>query len=271
MVVRRAGALRGMAALLVLAWPAAALGATAGEDRSAAFGTSLARTTWTILANGAERLAIERPGELELVAYRFARARYSLRVLAAPKATGSIVAEVAVASGAVLVINGGYFDVGLDGTLTPTGLLIVDGHEISPLRACRACSGVLEVEAGRGSIVWANGYRPNVTVESAVQTGPLLVEPGGKMGINTPGGPLAQRSAFCISGDDMTVVAVTSRITLYELASLLRSPAPGGLACEAAINLDGGPSTGLVAGWPLPPESAGSIGPVQSFIAIFGR
>lgn len=182
---------------------------------------------------------------------------------------------------AVLVINGGYFDREQDGTLKPTGLLIAEGKILSPLTACRACSGLLWVKDGEDQLMidWAKGIVPDSSIESAVQTGPLLVEPGGKLGIANPGGPKAERSAICLSKVDsknfypnVTVVAVTSRITLYEFAVLLQRPSPGGFDCERAINLDGGPSTQIAARFGdfiVRQESYGTASHVQNFIAFY--
>ena len=194
----------------------------------------------------------------------------------ASRAKGDTVTDVLTATGAALVINGGYFDRASDGTLTPTGGLVSGDRELAPVTRCRACSGMLFARSGTGSlgIDWVMQYARSVylralRVDSAVQTGPLLVEPGGKLGINGTGGPIAERSAICIAKDVTIVVAVTSRVTLYELASLLVSPAPKGFGCDVAINLDGGPSTQIATTLSGYLETFGNISPVQNFVAFF--
>ena len=83
-----------------------------------------------------------------------------------------------------------------------------------------------------------------------------------------PGGPLAQRSAICLTNTkpgNLVVVAVTSLITLYEFASLLR----GDFCNDVAINLDGGPSTQIATTVSGHLETFGNISPVQNFVAFF--
>lgn len=243
-------------------------------DRSAAFLVELTKVGWEINSKGQERLVVRQPSLLELVAYRFAKGSYRAEIMPAPAATGNTAADMLSSTSAGLVINGGYFNREADGSLKPTGLLIAAGQIIAPLTACRACSGVLSEMTGVGQfeIAWAKGYALATNVGSAVQTGPLLVEPGGKLGINKVGGPQAERSAICLRADAAIVVAVTSRITLHELATMLQAAPPGGFGCERAINLDGGPSTQIATTLFGKLETVGpGSSPVQNFIAFYGK
>ena len=59
--------------------------------------------------------------------------------------------------------------------------------------------------------------------------------------------------------------------TLFESAALLREPAPRGFGCSRALNLDGGPSSGVVFGPGVPAKSREPVAPVAYAIAILPR
>jgi hypothetical protein len=105
--------------------------------------------------------------------------------------------------------------------------------------------------------------------ELAVQNGPRLVEGPGRLGIRSDDGKRAARTVACDVGGRLHLVVVTTvpheGPTLHETARLCAAPPPRGLGCRAAINLDGGPSTGF---WvppgiglePAPPRTSISYG-----------
>ena len=72
-----------------------------------------------------------------------------------------------------------------------------------------------------------------------------MVDPGGRNGIYRNNFDRQNRSVVCIQGDGRPVVVqVSGGLSLYEVGEMLSSPdADGGLGCERAINLDGGPSS----------------------------
>jgi uncharacterized protein YigE (DUF2233 family) len=148
-------------------------------------------------------------------------------------------------------VNAGFFEPGG----APSGLLVNDGKQASAWQE-RGGTGALVVRAGKASIV--NGAPTgdgNTDVELAVQCGPRLVEPGGVLGIHAGDGKRAERTAVCVrnGGREVNLVAVRATPgdgpTLFQLAEWLVAPVAKGDAtgCDAALNLDGGPSTGLVA------------------------
>src|SRR5262249_30328533 len=126
--------------------------------------------------------------------------------------------------------------------------------------------------AGSG-IVYANddgvfiGYRKDLAdharMRYAVQVGPVLVDPVGKLGIADKQHDRQNRSAICVRPDTFAIVAVEGGLSLFQLANLLAEPiARGGVGCDVALNLDGGPSTqvalragssrlAIQGGWPV--------------------
>ncbi len=203
-----------------------------------------AATGWTPLGDGVDHRDVTAEtgrGSQRLRAWRFDPERWRLRIVPAPE-HGFSVHRIAPDYG--LAVNGGYFDYrNGEGprTLVPTGLVIATGEQV---RRYGGGSGVL-FDTGRGiGISWASDRAAWAGAEQALQAGPLLVDPGGRIGINRKNGPRARRSAICVTDSgEVIVVVVSGGITLYELAGVLAAAPPGGYGCERAINLDGGPST----------------------------
>jgi uncharacterized protein YigE (DUF2233 family) len=166
-------------------------------------------------------------------------------------------------SHAYVVVNGGFFDE----NHKPLGLLVSDGHEISPLR--RVDQGVFLISLGKPTIQHSRDPLPS-PIETALQSGPRLIVDGHVLPLK----PKAdRRTSVCLPGDGtVMVVVVPDPILLSDLAeNLARSSADGGLGCWSALNLDGGPSTQLSADIsPLTLEVAGGWG-VPNGLAIFPK
>jgi uncharacterized protein YigE (DUF2233 family) len=162
--------------------------------------------------------------------------------------------ETLATSGDVFaVVNGGFFEPGG----TPSGLIVNDGRQASAWQE-RGGSGALVVANHRASVLGAPSLAPPSsdagTPELAVQCGPRLVEPGGVMGIHADDGKRAERTAACVRRDGREVNLVVAKgaeagdgPTLFQLATWLTLPLSSSdtNGCDAALNLDGGPSTGV--------------------------
>jgi uncharacterized protein YigE (DUF2233 family) len=183
--------------------------------------------------------------EVSLHVWSFDQTHFDLKVRQQARAGGQAIDEFMTDSGDVLAINGGFFDIDSRERLTPSGLLIVDGTLVRDLTD--KGSGVVFATADGVGIVRRQDFRA-VRVVHAVQSGPLLVDPGGKLGIYKEDFDRQSRSAICLDGDAIRVVMVEGGLSLLEFARVLSSPREaGGLSCEVALNLDGGPSTQAVA------------------------
>ena len=154
------------------------------------------------------------------------------------------VEEMAQRTGALAVINGGYFDT----ADRPVGLVMRDGEVTSGLR--RRNWGVLIIEEARARIVHTRRYQRRKSFIQALQTGPRLVVRGRETTLKQT---FTRRSAVGIdrAGRVLLVVALTlepeATTTLAELGAILRTPeAEGGLGCLEALSLDGGGSTQMV-------------------------
>lgn len=166
---------------------------------------------------------------------------------------------------ASLVINGGFFDE----RERPEGLVISEGKELSA-RSDTLGGGVLTVAGDHATLHAAEGFTPAKDVTFAVQARPRLVVDD-RTNIVEDTGQRAERTALCVRDEGRTLEVVIARgenpgagPTLALLADMLQSR-----GCRAALNLDGGPSTG--AAW-REPEGARELparGPLRHAIAIW--
>jgi hypothetical protein len=151
--------------------------------------------------------------------------------------------EQMIPEGAVAAINGGYFDE----HDRPTGWLKSQGSELAA-RSQRSSGGV--VALGKGALYVGPYADLPFQPEFGLQNSPRLVEGGGQLGIRSDNGKRASRTVACAAQGRLHLVVILAwpgrGPTLFETARLLaESPARGGLGCEAALNLDGGPSSGV--------------------------
>jgi uncharacterized protein YigE (DUF2233 family) len=178
---------------------------------------------------------------LKIHVWSFDRSRYRLRT-ADKKDPHGLHADEFLGAKDVFAINGGFFERDKQKVIAASGLLIVDGREVAPEHD-RAGSGIVYATT-RGIFI---GYRKDLAdhaaMKSAVQVGPVLVDAGGKVGVADKQHDRQNRSAICLRPDAFVAVAVEGGLSLFQLASLLAAPAPDGIGCDIALNLDGGPST----------------------------
>lgn len=147
----------------------------------------------------------------------------------------------------------------------PVGLLVTEGKVRSPIDSspprtgagadCPAAagarfrfSGILCVRADtqRWEIMRTQDYQPGACRE-AVQAGPLLVEPGGALGIcEAPAAASAApspRTAVCIDAENRLHLIRSEATLLHPFARWL---AEGPLKCQVALNLSGAEQSGWI-------------------------
>ena len=165
---------------------------------------------------------------------------------------------------AVLAVNGGYFtrDFASDGLFRLAGV----AHQLLSDKA--VLSGILAIDAqGRPSLL---SRQADLTAyPEALQAGPFVVDPGGLPGVKTPG-PAARRTVIASTADGRILVLVTAPLTLAAVSTLLVDNAAdfGVTRIERALNLDGGPSAGLVAQTANGIVSLPELGPVRNVVLI---
>ncbi|NTW02125.1 MAG: phosphodiester glycosidase family protein [Oscillochloris sp.] len=145
-------------------------------------------------------------------------------------------------SGALALINGGFFD---EQNHT-VSLLVMNGQAVGESYSGQGGmfmvypSGAVDL---RG--LAENPYDPSEQLAEAIQGWPLLVQPGGTAAYHFEDGVRARRSALAIdrAGRVLLIACPGTHFTLAELATWL---AGSDLEINAAVNLDGGSSTGML-------------------------
>lgn len=204
---------------------------------------------WETLVPGLEARAFEAEAHgVSVRAWRFDPSLYDLATVASDSGFGSSVADLRDADGALLAINAGFFELDMRSRVSPVGLLVVNGREISPFDAEKArtpLSGILYRRGKEIGILPAREFQPSDRFDMALQSGPLVVDPGGANGIYTNRFDRLPRSGLCIDATGHPIIVqVSGGLSLYEFGELLSTTESNhGLGCERAINLDGGPSS----------------------------
>lgn len=145
-------------------------------------------------------------------------------------------------SGALAVINGGFFD---EAGRT-VALLVHNGEAVGASYEGR---GGMFAVASDGTLSLRSladtPYDPAEALAEALQGWPMLVRPGGGAAYSYEDGQRDRRSALGLdrSGRVLLIAAPTAAFTLAELSSWL---AASDLELASAVNLDGGASTGLL-------------------------
>jgi uncharacterized protein YigE (DUF2233 family) len=157
----------------------------------------------------------------------------------------------------LLAVNAGYFTEDNQAT----GLIISDGTRSGQSYA--GFGGMFAVQGDRVQVRWlvAKPYSPSEPLRQAVQAFPMLVHSGGKAGLSEDDGQIARRS---VVGQDRKgrIVFVVSPDAFFTLKNLAAFLAASDLDLDTALNLDGGPSSGLMLAGP-----AGLTG-VDSWIKV---
>jgi uncharacterized protein YigE (DUF2233 family) len=145
--------------------------------------------------------------------------------------------EFATKSGAIATINGGFFL----SSYEPLGLIIQNSIIINKMS--RADWGIFLIENGEPKVIHTRDYQYNRSISQALQVGPRLVVNGRVLKLKNQ---VSRRSALGVTKNKKLVFLVSDNSVVYadDLAKIMRSPlSEGGLECESALNLDGGPSS----------------------------
>jgi uncharacterized protein YigE (DUF2233 family) len=147
---------------------------------------------------------------------------------------------------ALIVVNGGYFRKE-DDKYIPNGLTIVNGEIFGS--SYDAYAGMLAISDHGTELRWlANQpYNPNESLLAALQSFPMLVKPGGELGFTEQyeDSLKARRTVIAQDQDGRILFIVASRgyFTLHQLSVYLTE---SDLHLDIAVNLDGGPSSGIL-------------------------
>jgi uncharacterized protein YigE (DUF2233 family) len=189
----------------------------------------------------------ETPEPVNAILVRIDPARFAFRVHYDP-ARAATVQRWQERIGGLLVVNGGFFE----SDNAPVGLLVADGEVFGtsldqydePYSEYGGMFGVVGEAVGIRLLAEAP-YQPDEPLDQAVQGFPMLVDNGERpVDFELPG-DAARRTAIALdqSGRVLIIVIDSVEISLPDLRDWL--VATDELAISAALNLDGGPSTGM--------------------------
>lgn len=172
------------------------------------------------------------------------------------------------ALGGVAGINGGFFN---RRPFSSVGGMISESLRTSAVDPNSWIKGLLIVRAGQPTLESTESFQDSSDITELIQSGPWLVR-AGQAESDSSRTQIAPRTFVCHDGHGNWAIGVSERCTLLELATLLKSPAMTEIMdIHDALNLDGGPSTGL---WL---KRTGDIfylperWPVRNYIGIYPR
>ena len=193
------------------------------------------------------RKAISKEYGIEMRIWSVDPALFDMDLMEQKAPHGSSIREFLEDSSTILALNGGFFEIDHSKRLSPSGVLVING-KIRNASLHDRLSGALVRNSEGITIIGAKDLGPLTNYDFALQTGPILVEDRGKLGIRRNDYDRVNRAAVCLR--DHLIIFVTlhgshgNGLSLYEFAELLAArEIDGGLGCNLAINLDGGPST----------------------------
>jgi hypothetical protein len=210
---------------------------------------SSADTGWESLRVGLERRKIVFQATTlhlleELLILRVDPGYFSLNVGYDPQA--KTLEEWQSETGAVVVVNGGYFQRENEDYL-PAGLIIVGGKAIGS--SYGSFAGMLAVGKTVTELRWlaVQPYDPREPLLAAVQSFPVLIKPDAQIGFPEENEDFIHARRTVVgqdhSGRILFLVASVGSFTLHQLSVYLHD---SDLDLKIAMNLDGGPSSGML-------------------------
>ncbi len=219
---------------------------------------------WTPLEPGLEEQLWADPGGFgqDLVALRVDPALFDIGVGYSPGAPKTL-SQWLETSGAVAVVNGGYFDA----ADRATALVVVDGvpHGVS----YEGFGGMLAVNGGGPSLTWlaTHPFSGTEGLSAAIQSAPMLVVDGQRVydGFDIERN---RRAAVALDGAGRVLLFVTpgAGYTLGKWADRLLDAE---FDVRQALNLDGGKSAGIA----IQPPGSGipALVPVPAVVTVHRR
>lgn len=146
------------------------------------------------------------------------------------------------ANGCAAGCNGGFFS---RQPFAPVGGMISAGVQVSRINRRSWMKGLFVVRQGRPSLESVEDFKSNTGVSDLLQSGTWLVR-NGQSETDNSRDKIARRTFLGHDIFGRWVLGACSPCTLHELAAALRAPeVVAVINFQTALNLDGGPSTGL--------------------------
>lgn len=175
-------------------------------------------------------------------------------------AEAKTISDIQEKEGAVLSFNGSFF--GED--FRPVTLLKSEGKILHKLSKANLVNGVFVItKDNQPKLIEAEKYTDDDKIDFAIQNGPILLDENGESQIISDTGKMASRTALGVDNENNVVLLIMkdslftsgNSITLYKFAELLQKwSAFRKMGLNSVLNLDGGPSTGVMIGTHYFPE-----------------
>jgi hypothetical protein len=172
-------------------------------------------------------------------------------------------------TGALIVVNGGYYR-SENEIYVPNGLIVIDSVPMGV--SYGDFGGMFAVTETGPDLRWLahQPYDPNEPLMAALQSFPILVKSGGELGFPAEheDNLTARRTVIAQDreGRILLMVAPQGNLTLHQLSAYLTE---SDLNLDIAINLDGGPSSGILLAEPS--ENIPAISPLPIVITVLNR
>lgn len=146
---------------------------------------------------------------------------------------------------AFMVVNGGFYSIENE-RYFPDGLTVVNGKASG---RSFTSGGMLAIQASGAELRWLarEPYDSGEQLQAALQSFPVLVEPGGGLGFSAERESNASARRTVIGQDKdgriLFIIAPVGYFTLHQLSAYLTT---SDLNLDMALNLDGGGSTGIL-------------------------
>lgn len=206
--------------------------------------TVCAEPKWQVILPGLQQApwtAKDASGQsFSLELFKVDTKQYKLQLVQASdyQATKMSVKGMVLKTGALLGINGGFFD----SQYKPIGLLVRDGKTLNPFKSI-SWWGVFSYDKSAGaSVDRLQSFEPKPSTEIAIQAGPRLVDENRVMPLKKND---SQKTFVGIVSAHQVILGVTngSSVDAVDLARILRKE----LGLKEVLNFDGGGSTQLYA------------------------
>lgn len=152
----------------------------------------------------------------------------------------------------VFTFNGSFFSEDFQ----PIAFLKSNGKVLHKISKADLVNGIFAVfNDGKAKLYETEKFKDSSKITFAIQNGPVLLDEQGKVQILSDSGKMAGRTAIGLDKDGHIIIIVLQQsflhsnntITLYQFAHLLKeAPVFGDLQFHSFLNLDGGPSTGMM-------------------------
>jgi hypothetical protein len=227
--------------------------------------TAVLDSGWTLLQPGLERRSIDFYGgpHQQVEALYLLRLDPSLfRLDVAYHETPQNLEDWQKETNALIVLNGAYFSIENEKYI-PNGLTIINGQAFGSTYGSFA--GMLAISDDGAEVRWLaeRPYDPYEPLRAALQSFPLLVKPGGVLGfpVEHEDNIKARRTVIAQdrSGRILFLIAPRGHFTLHQLSFYLTT---SDLDLHIALNLDGGPSTGIFLASPREIIPAQTLSPI---------